>query len=66
MISRLTSHSQVPLYGHTSSQLSLVRFQCLLQDTGYPMEVYLPPGAEGEGEAEWGNLQERWVGWATE
>ncbi|ORX39374.1 hypothetical protein BD324DRAFT_649450 [Kockovaella imperatae] len=43
-----------------SSSLSLVRFDCMLQDVGYPMEVY------SEGSDDWSDLKERWVGWAVE
>lgn len=63
---------QIPVFSSTSSPLSLVRFRCLLQDTGYPAEVYLPGDDAEEAEAssssqvDWGKLQERWVGWAVE
>lgn len=39
----------------------------MLQDTGYPTEVYLP-ATEGqtEGAIDMSQLRERWVGWAVE
>lgn len=59
----------------TSSSLSspapeprLVRFRCMLQDTGYPPEVYMPPFAADEeplSTSSWSRLKERWVGWAV-
>lgn len=42
----------------------------MLQDTGYPLEVYLPPGDNEEenedGATDWTRLKERWVGWGVE
>lgn len=48
----------------------------MLQDTGYPLEVYLPPAQAGDAEEDiaeengenmdWSRLKERWVGWAVE
>jgi hypothetical protein len=39
----------------------------MLQDTGYPMEVYLPGEQPQEGqEVDWSKLRERWVGWGVE
>lgn len=42
----------------------------MLQDTGYPLEVYLPPaeGAAASPDApmDWSRLKERWVGWGVE
>jgi hypothetical protein len=40
----------------------------MLQDTGYPMEVYVSgqEQTEPEDELDWSQLQERWVGWAVE
>ncbi len=45
----------------------------MLQDTGYPLEVYMPAFAnEGdadntrEDEIDWSKLQERWVGWGVQ
>ncbi len=49
----------------------------MLQDTGYPLEVYLPPliGSDGkeleddlshERNIDWSRLKERWVGWGVE
>jgi len=59
--------SQIPAYHEASEPLSLVTFQCMLQDTGYPMEVYMPAG-EGStsGEMDLSKLKERWIGWAVE
>jgi hypothetical protein len=39
----------------------------MLQDTGYPMEVYMPT-SEGStsGEMDLSKLKERWIGWAVE
>ncbi|WWC72147.1 uncharacterized protein I206_106107 [Kwoniella pini CBS 10737] len=51
--------------GKSTEPLELVSFRCLLQDTGYPMEVYLP-GEHPEGEVDWSKLKERWVGWGVE
>ncbi|WWC64737.1 uncharacterized protein I303_107348 [Kwoniella dejecticola CBS 10117] len=34
-------------------------------DTGYPMEVYLP-GEQAEGEVDFSQLKERWVGWGVQ
>lgn len=63
---RLTSF-QVAQYSEESEQLSLVSFKCMLQDTGYPMEVYMPASAGGaEGAVDMSRLRERWVGWAVE
>ncbi|WWD03996.1 hypothetical protein V865_002058 [Kwoniella europaea PYCC6329] len=36
------------------------------QDTGYPMEVYLPDDVDTEGDVDWNKLKERWVGWGVE
>jgi hypothetical protein len=64
--------SQFPDYDPVTTQpLSICRFRCLLQDTGYPLEVYLPPGEGLEDEQEdhdidWSRLKERWVGWGIE
>lgn len=58
---------QVPAYSHDSTPLSLVRFRCMLQDTGYPMEVYMDGDIPASGSSmDVGNLKERWVGWAVE
>jgi hypothetical protein len=41
----------------------------MLQDTGYPMEVYLPGGLQGmtpDGGMDMSKLKERWIGWAVE
>ncbi|OCF77653.1 hypothetical protein I204_01650 [Kwoniella mangroviensis CBS 8886] len=35
-------------------------------DTGYPMEVYLPGDVDTEGDVDWSELKERWVGWGVE
>ncbi|GMK57101.1 hypothetical protein CspeluHIS016_0309410 [Cutaneotrichosporon spelunceum] len=53
----------IPAFNKDSRPLTLVRFRALLQDTGYPAEVYLPPDADG---SDWSQLRERWVGWAVE
>ncbi|KLT39560.1 hypothetical protein CC85DRAFT_185820 [Cutaneotrichosporon oleaginosum] len=53
----------IPPFSKESRPLSVVRFRALLQDTGYPAEVYLPPGADA---SDWSQLRERWVGWAVE
>ncbi|OCF38545.1 hypothetical protein I317_07679 [Kwoniella heveanensis CBS 569] len=70
---QLQDESAIPAYSKTSAPLSLVSFKCLLQDTGYPMEVYLPGSssdAEAEagpsGQVDWTQLKERWVGWGVE
>ncbi|KAJ9093418.1 hypothetical protein QFC21_006449 [Naganishia friedmannii] len=71
---------RTPVYDpQTTAQLSVCRFRCMLQDTGYPLEVYLPPaagtddgdveedGVDRDGEnMDWSRLKERWVGWAVE
>ena len=58
---------QIPKYTDGSQGLSLVSFTCMLQDTGYPMEVYLPPDlACTKEENDYSHLKERWVGWAVE
>nr|XP_018261035.1 uncharacterized protein I303_06752 [Kwoniella dejecticola CBS 10117]OBR83193.1 hypothetical protein I303_06752 [Kwoniella dejecticola CBS 10117] len=49
----------------SSEPLEVVSFRCLLQDTGYPMEVYLP-GEQAEGEVDFSQLKERWVGWGVQ
>lgn len=39
----------------------------MLQDTGYPTEVYLPPGSSSSPAGpDYNDLRERWVGWAVE
>ena len=39
----------------------------MLQDTGYPMEVYMDGDIPASGSnMDVGNLKERWVGWAVE
>jgi len=45
-----------------------VAFRCLLQDTGYPPEVYIPGDIEAlsGSEIERTQLKERWVGWGVE
>ncbi|BEJ15155.1 hypothetical protein CspHIS471_0409220 [Cutaneotrichosporon sp. HIS471] len=53
----------IPAFSNNSRPLTLVRFRALLQDTGYPAEVYLPPDADAN---DWSQLRERWVGWAVE
>ncbi|KAK4689588.1 hypothetical protein P7C73_g502, partial [Tremellales sp. Uapishka_1] len=62
--------STIPPYSRSSKPLSIVSFRCLLQDTGYPMEVYLPasiPAPEtDDAPVDWSKLQERWVGWGVE
>jgi hypothetical protein len=57
---------QIPTFSRTSRPLDLVRFRCLLQDTGYPAEVYLPEEQEDNGKVDWSKLKERWVGWGVE
>ncbi|TXT04340.1 hypothetical protein VHUM_04107 [Vanrija humicola] len=57
---------QIPSFSPTSRPLSVVRFRCLLQDTGYPAEVYLPDEAPAGEQVDWSKLRERWVGWAVE
>ncbi|WVQ95014.1 hypothetical protein IAU59_002106 [Kwoniella sp. CBS 9459] len=72
--SQLQDESTIPAYAKSSPALSLVSFKCLLQDTGYPMEVYLPgshaEASEAEsgpsGQVDWTRLKERWVGWGVE
>ncbi|KAL7424602.1 hypothetical protein Q5752_000286 [Cryptotrichosporon argae] len=63
---QLADPSAVPAYSAASAPLTLVRFRCLLQDTGYPAEVYLPAGEDETGETDWAKLKERWVGWGVE
>jgi hypothetical protein len=69
-MTRLTSPElilKVPAYDHDSKPLSLVSFRCMLQDTGYPMEVYLPGQQPQHGQkVDWSQLRERWVGWGVE
>ena len=62
------TQSQIPSFSRSSTPLTLVRFKCMLQDTGYPMEVYMqdPPAADEAKDVDWSKLKERWVGWATE
>ncbi|RSH91377.1 hypothetical protein EHS25_009676 [Saitozyma podzolica] len=64
----LKQPSTIPAYSRSSPALSLVSFRCMLQDTGYPMEVYVSgqEQTEPEDELDWSQLQERWVGWAVE
>jgi hypothetical protein len=45
----------------------------MLQDTGYPLEVYMPPSESSDDldivasdNVDWSKLKERWVGWAVE
>jgi hypothetical protein len=41
----------------------------MLQDTGYPMEVYMPGGSGSTNYDEgmdMSKLRERWIGWAVE
>ena len=62
---------QIPRYSYRSTDLSLVTFRCLLQDTGYPLEVYLPgddqPHPTGpSSKTDWSKLRERWIGWGVE
>ena len=62
---------QIARYSRRSRPLSVVRFRCMLQDTGYPLEVYMPGEASSSKEGErdkvdWSRLKERWVGWAVE
>ncbi|ORY33378.1 hypothetical protein BCR39DRAFT_519587 [Naematelia encephala] len=54
-------------YSHDSRQMALVSFRCMLQDTGYPTEVYLPGDANsGSPETDWTRLRERVTAWAVE
>jgi hypothetical protein len=48
-------------YSKRSAPLSIVSFRCFLQDTGYPMEVYMPTD-----DMDMSKLQERWVGWGVQ
>lgn len=58
---------QIAAYSEASEQLSMVSFRCMLQDTGYPMEVYMPASEGGaDGAVDMSKLRERWVGWAVE
>ncbi|KIR34261.1 hypothetical protein I352_03498 [Cryptococcus deuterogattii MMRL2647] len=63
---QLDDPSSIRPYSRSSTPLSLVSFKCLLQDTGYPMEVYLPGTIETSGNVDWSKLKERWVGWGVE
>lgn len=71
---------QIPYYRPgITAPLTVCRFRCMLQDTGYPLEVYMPP-AESDGleggdsgannpygnSVDWSRLKERWVGWGVE
>jgi hypothetical protein len=50
----------------------------MLQDTGYPLEVYMPPLENNESmelqagddlygnSVDWSRLKERWVGWGVQ
>ncbi|ODN99205.1 hypothetical protein I350_07364 [Cryptococcus amylolentus CBS 6273] len=58
--------SAIGPYSKSSAPLSVVSFKCLLQDTGYPMEVYLPGDMEMSSDVDWSKLKERWVGWGVE
>lgn len=67
--SRETDSFKVPAYTESSEQLSIVSFRCMLQDTGYPPEVYLPANENAtsqDGAIDMSQLRERWVGWAVE
>ncbi|WVF67427.1 hypothetical protein IAT40_002183 [Kwoniella sp. CBS 6097] len=75
--SQLQDESAIPAYSKSSPALSLVSFRCLLQDTGYPMEVYLPGSSpvavesesgpsQQQQQVDWTRLKERWVGWGVE
>lgn len=73
---------QIPFYNPASTRpLTVCRFRCMLQDTGYALEVYMPPAATTStgtteqnglpqdslrGQVDWGKLKERWVGWGVE
>lgn len=76
-VDSLKSPTSIPFYQPGSTPpLTVTRFRCMLQDTGYPLEVYLPPSEEegeeddlalGDGrDVDWSRLKERWVGWAVE
>jgi L-alanine-DL-glutamate epimerase-like enolase superfamily enzyme len=61
------TEDQIPAYSESSKQLSIVSFRCMLQDTGYPPEVYLPATENAQdGAIDMSQLKERWVGWAVE
>ncbi|KAL1405122.1 hypothetical protein Q8F55_008745 [Vanrija albida] len=62
----LSKPNEIPAFSPSSRPLSVVRFRCLLQDTGYPAEVYLPDEAPAGEQVDWSKLRERWVGWAVE
>ncbi|KAG7563056.1 hypothetical protein FFLO_01488 [Filobasidium floriforme] len=76
----LDSPGNIPYYRPgITAPLTVCRFRCMLQDTGYPLEVYMPP-AESDGleggdsgannlygnSVDWSRLKERWVGWGVE
>ncbi|KAK8853330.1 hypothetical protein IAR55_004034 [Kwoniella newhampshirensis] len=63
---QLEDPASIPCYSKTSPPLSLVSFNCLLQDTGYPLEVYLPGDMEATDIVDWAKLKERWIGWGVE
>ena len=46
----------------------MVAFRCILQDTGYPFEMYCPSPVDHPKayEVTSDRLKERWVGWGTE
>ncbi|WVR09548.1 hypothetical protein IAU60_006617 [Kwoniella sp. DSM 27419] len=65
----LSGDDPIPPFSASSSGLSVVSFSCLLQDTGFPMEVYLTPvsgQSKADEELDWSKLRERWVGWGVE
>ncbi|WVN87548.1 uncharacterized protein L203_102731 [Cryptococcus depauperatus CBS 7841] len=63
---QMSNPSSIEPFSQSSSPLSVVSFQCLLQDTGYPMEVYLPGEFQPGRNIDWSKLKERWVGWGVE
>ncbi|OWZ65211.1 hypothetical protein AYX15_03273 [Cryptococcus neoformans] len=63
---QLDDPSSIRPYSKSSTPLSIVSFKCLLQDTGYPMEVYLPGNVQTSDNVDWSKLKERWVGWGVE
>ncbi|WVQ77462.1 hypothetical protein IAR50_007148 [Cryptococcus sp. DSM 104548] len=63
---QLQDASSISPYSRSSAPLSVVSFKCLLQDTGYPMEVYLPGNMEMSSDVDWSKLKERWVGWGVQ
>ncbi|EIW71942.1 hypothetical protein TREMEDRAFT_66633 [Tremella mesenterica DSM 1558] len=59
---------RIPPLSPRATPLSVVSFNCLLQDTGYPLEVFLPGGVTQSTEVDLDPtlLKERWIGWGVQ